>query len=1437
MENSTGELRFFSNHFVKPIERIVKRQVWDMRNVGKNFGKGSKILSMLLVLALLLSNATLLYSVPAEASSVESEEDLGTLGSEETEDSQTDEISEEQTQEETENEELTAEEPEDTTEVSEDDGQNMETVITDEASLTYEDDQVVVQVSAQEGVIPEGASLSIRPITEESNAQEYQNVADQLNAQAEESMGEVQGFLAYDISLVDAQGNEVEPSGQVEVSMDYKTAAAPAGIDTEDGSNMDVTVMHLEEDDQGNVKSVTDVGEAEQITNLATNDSQQVEQVTFVTESFSTFTITWRSTGIEVTVHYVYEDENGNYQDLAVNAKDIRLNSNQSVTLEERAQEVDGYEYDRAVMNPRNTNNRLSGGTEIQKLRVQEEKIGWWSNYYLQYQRSGSNRWQDWQLYEYDVYFVYNEIDSLHTVDTVDSQSDGITMRMIDYGTAADGLDDAIGGGYGEGNVKQGLLESVLDDGYPRTESGWGQSLERLFSGGTEVNHLFLQETYDSTGYYEYSSFENYAYLNDNGNFTVYEEIGTPENSDAYYFQRGNFMPYNQIVAGKFSDNRNLYDEDGNELDSSDPRYNERLYKTQGDNNFYFGMYLEANFLQMRDGTVTHNGVESDMIYEFNGDDDLWVFIDDVLVLDIGGIHDAHSGYINFATGEVHVELGDGDTQNTTIKAMFEEALNDNGGRITLSNGTELTRANINDYFDGDTFRDYSAHNIKMFYMERGAGASNLHMKFNLPTIPEGQITVAKDLTNTDKDRYANVEFSFQLNAQKITGTDSDGNESYSSEFVPVSGEEYVLLNENNEEIGSGVTGADGDFILKPGQRAQFNLQSNRQYYVVETGVSSDEYDEVIINDTVIEVEDPDGGTSTIRDIESTKETVGNRPLVTFINSCSTKNQRELRITKKLAGNLKSSDTFSFKIQLEGTDGEMTAYVGDYYLRDGSGNYYYYDNSGNLVSNEQTAVVCGKTDENGIVSGIPADYTVSITQILSETDFLVEEVNLNTDKYRADYGKELKEGSYGASDKGDGQILLGTDAEMTITNYPYQSITAEKTWSDGADKHTGDQIYVGLYRIAEDDLIPVEGKTLLLNAENQWQAAFAQLDPDTYTIRELRTVQDGETAEFTIDGQGYIQVEEGGMITVGDSNYQADYGEMTSEDEENTIDSSIAVTNTLMTKLSVTKVWDDSGKELDHSGQAIVDGLFQNEAFVEGSLQTLDSSNEWSYTYSVNDSSTEGYTVKELVAVEEEQEGCITVTGESGTSYYMPVENGKYLRIDGNIYQAAYETGNDAVTITNTLQLGSIEITKKNDDGELLENAIFRLTDAQGNQVGEDLTTGENGMVTFENLLPGEYTITEIQSPEGYTLLANPVKVTVGTTEGDSDNGYTVVGDKNTYYYQLKLDVVNQDLFTMPEAGNHGIQGMMLAGAFLMLAGGGYGVYLAVRRKRLRIKK
>ena len=213
--------------------------------------------------------------------------------------------------------------------------------------------------------------------------------------------------------------------------------------------------------------------------------------------------------------------------------------------------------------------------------------------------------------------------------------------------------------GYGDGTIRKGLLNNILDDnGYPTT-TNTNTNIESLFSGKT-VNNLFSSDYYDATGYYEYSSFKNYAYLgNDSNNFKVYDAIGTPSNDSlntngkvAFFYKRGNFMPYNDIASGKFSTNTNQYDENGNELKDTDPAKGKELYLSQG-TDYYFSMYMGANFIQPKDGNATHNGSKSPMIYEFNGDDDMWVYIDNVLVLDIGGVHEAHSGKIDFSTGDV----------------------------------------------------------------------------------------------------------------------------------------------------------------------------------------------------------------------------------------------------------------------------------------------------------------------------------------------------------------------------------------------------------------------------------------------------------------------------------------------------------------------------------------------------------------------------------------------------------------------------------------------------------------------------------------------------------------------------------------------------------------------------------------------------------------
>ena len=105
------------------------------------------------------------------------------------------------------------------------------------------------------------------------------------------------------------------------------------------------------------------------------------------------------------------------------------------------------------------------------------------------------------------------------------------------------------------------------------------------------------------------------------------------------------------------------------------------------------------------------------MRFEFNGDDDLWIYLDNVLVLDMGGVHDAFRGKINFRTGDVTCNALNG--ENTTIKAMFKKA-----GRFP--DGTEWDDARVNEYFRGNTFKDFTTHNFKMFYMERGRYSQSL---------------------------------------------------------------------------------------------------------------------------------------------------------------------------------------------------------------------------------------------------------------------------------------------------------------------------------------------------------------------------------------------------------------------------------------------------------------------------------------------------------------------------------------------------------------------------------------------------------------------------------------------------------------------------------------------------------------------------------------
>ena len=131
------------------------------------------------------------------------------------------------------------------------------------------------------------------------------------------------------------------------------------------------------------------------------------------------------------------------------------------------------------------------------------------------------------------------------------------------------------------------------------------------------------------------------------------------------------------------------------------------------------------------------------MTFEFAGDDDVWIFIDDVLVADLGGIHNMASVAINFATGKVTINNGN-DNLDTTIYSQYVAAEKENTVNWTQTGGNTI-------------FEDGSCHTLKFFYLERGNTDSNLDLKYNLGTYPATDISKVDQYGNGVEDATFDV--------------------------------------------------------------------------------------------------------------------------------------------------------------------------------------------------------------------------------------------------------------------------------------------------------------------------------------------------------------------------------------------------------------------------------------------------------------------------------------------------------------------------------------------------------------------------------------------------------------------------------------------------------------------------------------------------------
>lgn len=276
------------------------------------------------------------------------------------------------------------------------------------------------------------------------------------------------------------------------------------------------------------------------------------------------------------------------------------------------------------------------------------------------------------------------------------------------------------------------FVKNTLVKGYPEIKNGTYQgvnyndeSLDYLFNNDSQANKKQNgKAVYNNVqglfrlkdGYYVYDSYGskegNYAVYNSTTNsFDVYDKAGVYKESVSEE-NRGQFFPFDSA--------KKVFTESGKNLSPIGIKdgENDKL-------NHHFGMSMTTEFVQPANGKTNKN---EDMIFEFSGDDDVWVYIDGVLVGDLGGIHEKATLDINFATGEVKVGHIDGangterEIEKTTIKAKFDAA------------GADTTN------FSGDTFNSSTKHKLSFFYLERGAGASNMSLKFNLTTLPSSEV-------------------------------------------------------------------------------------------------------------------------------------------------------------------------------------------------------------------------------------------------------------------------------------------------------------------------------------------------------------------------------------------------------------------------------------------------------------------------------------------------------------------------------------------------------------------------------------------------------------------------------------------------------------------------------------------------------------------------
>ena len=390
------------------------------------------------------------------------------------------------------------------------------------------------------------------------------------------------------------------------------------------------------------------------------------------------------------------------------------------------------------------------------------------------------------RVYDYSPFFNFPYVNANVTVDA-SGHSETWSIKTNQKGAGNLIFRDWSGGKLSyPNNSNSGDNEYTGDNTNPNLLSA--EVRERIFGTGPGVpgrnylgtgDHLFQYcDDPDNTeyyGYYYYDSLYHAASYNQQaGRFYIYDYLERATDSST-----ADFLPLNSPYVNTNGRPVTTYSNSGQYDEYNGTTHYQYTGGSGVNSEYWFGLKTDIEFFLPSDpggkdseGNNVNQGLNGkDLVFDFTGDDDVWVFVDDILVLDIGGIHNALEGSINFSTGVVTV----------------------NGSTSALPDSIGA-----------------GEHTLTMYYLERGASQSNCKIKFNITTRYHLKIMKEDVLT---RELLDGAEFTV-----------------YTDEACT----KEALLWESEAANKAGAEG-QSTFVVKNGVANMWGLASGNTYYIKET--------------------------------------------------------------------------------------------------------------------------------------------------------------------------------------------------------------------------------------------------------------------------------------------------------------------------------------------------------------------------------------------------------------------------------------------------------------------------------------------------------------------------------------------------------------------------------------------------------------------------